>query len=100
MDTTKGYNGWTNYETWSVGLYLDNDEGSYLYWQEQAGGDLDVYGLAAMLKEEHEDAIPAEMDDAGFATDLLNAAMSEVNWDELARKILESHDLEGAEEAA
>ena len=24
------YNGWKNYETWNVALYLDNDEGTYL----------------------------------------------------------------------
>ena len=27
MDTT--YNGWTNYETWNVALYLQNDYGLY-----------------------------------------------------------------------
>ena len=26
---TMTYNGWTNYETWNVALWLDNDEQSY-----------------------------------------------------------------------
>ena len=25
------YNGWTNYETWNVALWMDNDETSYQY---------------------------------------------------------------------
>jgi hypothetical protein len=32
----RGYNGWTNYETWAVSLWLDNEQPSYLYWREQA----------------------------------------------------------------
>ena len=28
-DKAMSYNGWTNYETWNVALYKDNDEQSY-----------------------------------------------------------------------
>jgi len=27
--TDTEYNGWTNYETWNVALWIDNDEGLY-----------------------------------------------------------------------
>ena len=27
--TDKGYNGWSNYETWNVALWIQNDEGLY-----------------------------------------------------------------------
>ena len=27
--TEQGYNGWANYETWNVALWIENDEGLY-----------------------------------------------------------------------
>lgn len=33
--TKKEYNGWTNFETWNVNLWLDNEQSSQEYWQEQ-----------------------------------------------------------------
>lgn len=33
---TNTYNGWTNYETWNVNLWMDNSEGAQSYYQEQA----------------------------------------------------------------
>ena len=29
LSPDKEYNGWTNYETWNVGLWLGGDEGLY-----------------------------------------------------------------------
>lgn len=90
--TRKEYNGWTNYETWVVKLWMDNDEGSYNYWQEIAqeyferDAETASQDLAGLLKEHHEEALP-EVN--GFAADLLNAAMSEVNWDEIADSLID-----------
>jgi hypothetical protein len=30
------YNGWSNYQTWNVMLWLDNDQGSYYLVRDQA----------------------------------------------------------------
>jgi len=55
------YNGWTNYETWAVALWIDNDEDSYRERQELArqferdeddpDSEADVAGYADAIKE-------------------------------------------------
>lgn len=104
-----GYQGWANYETWAVALWLDNDEGSYNYWRERAQeireeGDFGGRGenefmretpedekvmltIADELKDQHEEYV-AGVGLEGFAADLLNAALSEVNWREIAENMM------------
>jgi hypothetical protein len=94
--TRKEYNGWFNYETWLVKLWIDNEQGSCEYWDETAQ---EVYNeasaersfsrderatldLADRLKSEFDEATP-ELGATMWA-DLINAAMSEVNWYEIA----------------
>lgn len=94
MNATEKYNGWTNYETWNVALWLDNDQGSQEYWRdaaEQAYRDADkgedrkwdaTCVVADQLKDEINEAAP-DLGATCFA-DLLGAALSEVNWREIA----------------
>lgn len=96
------YNGWTNYETWNVKLWIDNDQGSYNHWRENAKECLDnaqasehftkeeqaVLDLMDILKDQYEEMNPLA-DNADTYTDLLNAALSEVNWHEIAKSIIE-----------
>lgn len=93
----KGYQGWTNYETWVVKLWMDSEENSYNYWQERARelvkekGEYITLTLADELKEGHEEAMEdAWMAEAGVYTDLLYSALGEVNWYEIAEFILEA----------
>lgn len=104
MEDTK-YQGWANYETWNVKLWMDNDEGSYHHWKESAQEAYDsasgnsfrtreqraADNLADTLKDEHAEMLP-ELD--GFAGDLLTAAFGEVNWREIAASLLEDVDKE------
>ena len=91
------HEGWSNYETWAVKLWIDNEEAESLMWAEEAAGYLDEDGdalyetsrrrLAALLKEGYEENMP-ELE--GVYADLLNAALSEVNWREIAESLLQS----------
>ena len=93
-DTT--YNGWTNYETWAVGMYLDGNytgEGTYLYVVEQVRSWIDDgrqrWSIADGLEAFVRDDLAYDEDSEGFtpnplASDLLGASLSSVNWYELA----------------
>jgi hypothetical protein len=47
------YNGWSNRETWATKLWIDNDEGLYIYANNMAGdyGSEDKRELADSLEE-------------------------------------------------
>lgn len=101
-DTT--YNGWRNYETWVVKLWMDNEQPSYEYWLERVeeniksatrhGADSNdakqdaMNALAEELKSEHEEAMPEV---TGVFSDLLTAAMGEVDWYEIAEAMVNDY---------
>ena len=83
------YNGWRNYETWNVALWMDNDEGSYSYWREEAESiaacadsrESFVDRLARSIETSHTENAPAL---SGTYADLLGGALSSVDWREIA----------------
>ena len=99
----KTYDGWSNYETWAVKLWLDNDYGSYTYMGERAAEVLAEHtdedgkaddgsfksDFADFLKQHHEDAAEELNIPASVFSDLLNAALSEVDWYEIAGAYLD-----------
>jgi len=97
--TNSTYNGWTNYETWNVKLWLDNEQGDYLYWQSSAqesydnadcGKDEAILELSRQLKDQIEEANPL-VDQSSMFADLLGAALCDVNWYEIATAMIDDH---------
>lgn len=77
----KSYNGWTNYETWLVNLWLTNEEVSDATLREivKHGQDYEAAdALKAWVKDEYLPDLGA-----GLASDLVGAALSEVDWLEI-----------------
>lgn len=96
--STETHNGWANYPTWNVALWMDNEEGSYLHARElarevlPADADIDgeerdaaIYDLAESLKAWHEEVTP-ELE--GFTADLHGWAMGHVDWREIAENLI------------
>ena len=81
------YNGWTNWVTWNVHLWLTNEEPAYRLARREARvivrdsrdpKDLrdfvaDMYGLPT----------------SGLAADLIGAELDDVDWDEIVAALVE-----------
>ncbi len=82
MSDDKTYNGWTNYETWNVALWLDNDQGTHEQCHDMAKDARSESDLAAQLKDMVHEWAPDL--GASLFSDLLSAALGEVDWREIA----------------
>lgn len=75
------YNGWTNYATWRVNLEMF-DGGDFA-----SDNDLDAYDLGQRLREFAEDLLSEQ--GSGMVLDYALAFLSDVNWCEIARHMIE-----------
>lgn len=102
MTDERGYQGWTNYETWCVNLWLSNDEplyrdmigfaDEYLSADDDGTGDIgDSYRFGLAIREYVESLEPAAqvLSGASFVSDLLGSALADVDWSEIAESWLQ-----------
>ena len=104
-----GYNGYTNYETWLVKLWIDNNEGDHIYWLERAREHVEQaaenpdplnigstelqtarYNLSEDLKNWHEDYCADCTNNLppSLVMDMLGAAFASVDWHAIAEHML------------
>ncbi len=101
------YNGWYNYETWNLKLWLDNDQGTYNMVQDKAKSLIKKYegdhieDAATELKKfsKAEFAFADWLEvytfnnlpelKPSFYSDVLNASIREVNFQEIAKHIFD-----------
>lgn len=73
------YNGWTNYETWLAKLWL----GDLLAQHAEHGADITADHVREIV-DEMAFAMCDGPDASGLMNDLLNSALQEINYDEIA----------------
>jgi len=83
------YNGWSNYETWLCNMWFDNFEFTDMMDMfDQCEDNSDVLDIIEnYIKETVEEYVECSLspgDQHGFINDMLNAAISEIDWRDIA----------------
>ena len=81
------YHGYTNFETWLVALHIDSNEFLSEEINDAYNDDRDPYEFEINLQSiiRHY----SEIENNFLAADLINAALNDVNWREIATLIIE-----------
>lgn len=104
MESNSEYDDWTNYETWLVDSWIENNSFDQEYWENQAkefwaGAKADktfsrkenaALQLGEYMKDYFEDAAAKTMlnsDDPRFC-DLIYASLRRVSWHEIAEALI------------
>jgi len=89
------YNGWTNYETWNFMLWADNDEPTYNKVKALVKDALTIHGVATVsgLADDLRELADSEAPElkTSFYSDVINASIKEVNFTEIAERLLEEN---------
>lgn len=81
MSEPLGYNGYSNYETWLVSLWLNNDRLTYNALESIKAESGSIRHKAEQLEELVRELY--EFEPVGIVADFVNAAFGRVNWPEI-----------------
>jgi len=103
----EGYNGYSNYETWNLMLWINNTEELYQYWEDRITeilliddsdpNDLialnlsdDIYTLSEEIQTETEKNNPL-IKFTSFYSDILSNSIQKVNYYEIAKLMINDY---------
>lgn len=93
------YNGFTNYPTWNQALWMNASRVQERHWTKRAEEILKEcnndfieakYNLASEIREDCFRRKPEIKSDMGQYSEILNWALQEINFEEIAESFLES----------
>ena len=84
------YNGWKNYETWCIALWLGNEQGSESDMQSLTHDNLEsAYDLGKAIKDYVEEYKPEV---TGLYCDLLQSAIDAADFREIAEHYISDYE--------
>jgi hypothetical protein len=102
MSNDNTYNGWANYQTWVVNLWMTNSGDEWLRelardCLDNSDGDITdaTDALAQALESQHDEFMP---ETTGVYADLLGHALGMVDWHEIARHAIDDEHAEWVED--
>ena len=78
----QGYNGWTNYATWNINLWVDNEERDYrlkVEYLQQLGHKVTDIDVRRFVKDYMDNTTPDLKDST-----VEGARFQDINWEEIA----------------
>lgn len=87
MSTPSSYNGWSNYETWVVNLWLNENERSQQVLLTAQSVSSEAYEQADWLRERLSLQLDDEIETPCLWQDLLRHAFGQVDWLEIVQAV-------------